>query len=172
MWKRIINRYQKRNPVKFARKLGVKIGDDCKILCDPEVAFGSEPWLISIGNHVEITSNVRFITHDGSVWVIRDKYPKIDVFGPIQIGNNVFIGIGTIVLPNVTIGDNCIIGAGSIVTKDVPPYSVYAGVSAKFIKSYEEHINDSLKVSVPTKHMSSLEKEKYLRKFRPEWFKQ
>lgn len=54
--------------------------------------------------------------------------------GPVVIGNNVWIGDKATILPNVTIGDGCVIAANSVVTKDIPPYSVAAGVPAKVIK--------------------------------------
>lgn len=125
---------------------------------------------MNIGNHVEITSDVQFVTHDGGVWTLREQYPGIDVFGPIRIGNNVFIGTGTIILPNVTIGDNCIIRAGSVVTKDIPPYSCAAGVPARLVKTFDEYVNISLTKAVHTKLMTIQEKEEYLRKEKPEWF--
>lgn len=53
---------------------------------------------------------------------------------PVIIGNDVWIGSRVIILPGVTIGDGAIIGAGSVVTKDVPPYSIFAGNPAKFIR--------------------------------------
>jgi acetyltransferase-like isoleucine patch superfamily enzyme len=66
--------------------------------------------------------------------------PKnIDVFGRIRVGNNVFIGYGSIILPNVDIGDNCIIAAGSVVTGNVSSDSVVGGVPAKFIKSIDDY---------------------------------
>ncbi len=57
--------------------------------------------------------------------------------GPIEIGNNVFIGARSIILYNVKIGNNCIIGAGSIVTKDIPDNSVAVGVPAKVIGTFD-----------------------------------
>lgn len=56
------------NPVKYGRKQGAIIGDNCKILCGGSFSFGSEPYLIELGNHVEITSGCRLITHDGGMW--------------------------------------------------------------------------------------------------------
>lgn len=83
------NRYQK-----YLRKKGVSIGEDCQIY--KNVKFGTEPYLISIGNHVRLTDNVRFITHDGAVWVLRKLYNdnSLDIVKPITIKDNVFVGWG------------------------------------------------------------------------------
>lgn len=99
--------YSKR--AEILRKMGVNIGEGSEIYSD--VSFGSEPYLITIGNNVRITSGCRFITHDGGVWVLRNlkKLENGDLFGKITIGNNVHIGINSIIMPNVSIGDNCVI---------------------------------------------------------------
>ena len=148
--------------VKFSRYLGAKVGQRTKVLTRPVELLGSEPYLVEIGDHVEITSGVRFITHDGGVWVLRDQHPDVDVFGKIVIGNNVFIGFNAIVMPGVTIGDNCVIGAGSVVTRDVPPNSIVAGVPAKVLKSLDDYRESSLKRSLGTKSMSADEKRNFL----------
>ena len=101
--------------------------------------FGSEPYLISIGHHVTVTSGVQFVTHDGGVWVFREQDPDIDVFGPITIGNNVFIGINAIIMPGVSIGENCVIGAGTVVTRSVPSNTVAVGVPARKIATIDEY---------------------------------
>lgn len=54
--------------------------------------------------------------------------------GAIKVGNDVWIGTKAVILSGVTIGDGAVIGAGSIVTKNIPPYSVAAGVPAAVIK--------------------------------------
>src|SRR5690606_4825400 len=115
--------------VALARSLGVRVGEECRIYIRD---FGSEPFLISIGSRVTVTKGCVFLTHDGSTWLLRDhegrRYQK---YAPISIGNNVFIGMNTIVLPGVEIGDNVVVGAGSIVTRSVPGGSVVAGNPAR-----------------------------------------
>ena len=124
--------------------------------------FGSEPYLVRLGDHVELAANVRFLPHDGSVWVFREAEPNIDIIKPISIGNNVFIGYGSIILPGATIGDNCIIGAGSVVTGVIPSNSVAAGVPAKVIRSLDEHYKRVKPTFLHTKKMSRAAKKEYL----------
>lgn len=141
----------------------MKIGKNCII--DKTAEFGTEPYLISIGDNVRITKGVRFITHDGSLWVPRnlglvDK--KADFFGKIVIGNNVNIGWDAIIMPGVQIGDNCIIAAGAIVTKNVPDNSVAVGMPAKVLESVQEYADKKRNSCVLTKNMTSEEKKAYL----------
>ncbi|HEY3267805.1 MAG TPA: acyltransferase [Armatimonadota bacterium] len=138
-------RRMENDPVSYARSLGVQVGDDCRFLGVDGWTFGSEPYLIRIGNHVTVTGGVRFVTHDGGVWVFRDKEPALEVFGPITVGSNVFIGLNVVLMPGVTIGDNCIVGAGSVVTKDVPSGMVAVGCPARSIRpiaEYRERLGD------------------------------
>ncbi len=144
------------------RKCGVKIGDNCEIYST--VNFGSEPYLISIGNHVRITHGCRFITHDGGVWVLRElkKDSSLDLFGEIKIGNNVHIGMDTVIMPGITVGDNCIIGCGAVVTKDIPSGEIWGGVPARFIKTVDEYYQQHKNDFDHTKGYSAIEKRKLL----------
>jgi len=148
----------RRNPIVSARAAGVRVGADCRFIATSATTFGSEPYLISVGNHVTITEGVRFVTHDGGVWVLRSQHPNLDVIAPISVGNNVFIGIGSVVLPGVTIGDNVVIGAGSVVNTSIPSDSVAAGVPARVIRSIEEYEVASVKKGMDTKGLAPAEK--------------
>ena len=72
----------------------------------------------AIGNNVTISSGTRFVTHDNSICKCENS-AFTDVVGKIRIGDNVFIGMGSIVMYGVSIADNTIIGSGSVVTKSI-----------------------------------------------------
>jgi len=151
---------RKRDEVKWARSIGVTVGNDCRLI---DVRFGSEPYLVSLGDHVSATKTV-FETHDGGVWVLRDKHPDIDVIKPVSVGSNVYFGDGSIIMPGVTIGSNVIIGAGSIVTRDIPSNSVAVGAPARVIKAIDEYEVKALQNSIPTKRMPPLQKKAWIQK--------
>lgn len=129
----------------YAKYKGIKFGKNVRILHYPR--WGSEPFLIEIGDNVTITRGVSFVNHDGGVALFRKQYPGLNVYGKIKVGNNVFIGINSIILPGVKIGNNVIIGAGSVVNRDVPDNLVVAGVPAKVIKKIDEYKESTLKKS-------------------------
>jgi acetyltransferase-like isoleucine patch superfamily enzyme len=132
------------NKILFLRTQGVRIGTDCDIITKAN-NFGSEPWLVEIGNHVTLTLGVTFITHDASSRLFRDKIHGMNRhfgnrYGTIRILDNSFIGINAIILPGVTIGPDSIVGTGSLVTRTVPPSTVWAGNPARHICTLDEFI--------------------------------
>jgi len=123
--------------VAYARRKGVTVGENCRIYIR---SWGSEPFLVSLGDDVTVTSGVKFITHDGSTCLVNDQHGKrYQRFASIQVGSHVFIGVNSIIMPGVKIGSNVVIGAGSVVTKDIPDNSVAIGVPAKVVSSFEDY---------------------------------
>ena len=105
--------------------------------------FGGNPERISIGDNVLVTADVKFITHDMSVYNIARfaGVPEntVDGLGSIVLEDNCFIGAYSILMPNCSVGHNSVIAAGSTVTKHVPDNEVWGGVPAKFIMACDEY---------------------------------
>ena len=135
IWQNIL----KKATIEAAKNRGLKIGENLYVQGVPN--FGSEPFLIEIGNHVTLAEGVSFINHGGDARVTKriEKYKDGRNFGRIKIGNNTFIGKGTILMPGISIGNNCIIGSLSVVSSSVPDNSVYAGTPVKFICTIDEY---------------------------------
>lgn len=142
---RLLSKFKRLNSVAAAKKAGLRIG--AKTILVGDQSFGTEPFLIEIGANCLITDGVKFITHDGSIQVpliaagekLENVYSKKSIFGRIKIGNNVFVGVSSIILPGTVIGDNSIIGAGSIVKGVFPSGVVLAGQPAKIIDNIRDY---------------------------------
>lgn len=131
-----INGWLKGKPtVKRLRKWGAIVGEDVELIS--VICGKKDATCLEIGNHVTLTY-VEILTHDASPQHFLGY--GINRIGRVVIGDNVFVGRHTIILPNVKIGSNVIVGAGSIVTKDIPNNVVVAGNPAKVICSIEEWI--------------------------------
>ncbi len=135
--------------LKKAKAAGLQIADDCRMEGLP--FFGTEPYLISIGKHVLISSKVVFLTHDGSTYLFRDtpEYHRVMKFGRITVHDNCFLGYGCTILPGVSIGPNAIVAAGAVVTKDVPPNSVVGGVPAKVLTTLSDYADKCKQANLP-----------------------
>lgn len=144
----------------YQKFLGIEFGSGVRILHFPR--FGSEPYLIKIGNNVTITRGVCFVNHDGGVALFRSEYPGLNVYGRIEIGNNVFIGLNSIILKGVKVGNNVIIGAGSIINKNIPDNVVVAGVPARIIGTIESYKAKSLNNACFINTTNSTEKMKII----------
>ena len=89
------------------------------------------PDCIHIGSGVRITTGTKILSH-----YLDPSKPGVHFNkGEVYIEDNVFIGVNVCICSPVTIGKGAIIGAGSVVTKDIPPYQVWAGNPAHYIKN-------------------------------------
>ena len=154
---------------KIALENGLTVGKGVSIVSGGRgVNFGSEPYLITLGDYCRISMDVMFVTHDGGTWAFRDipKYEKVIKYGRVKVGAHTFVGARSIIMPGVTIGERCVIGAGSIVTNDIPDGSVAVGVPAKVIMTTEEYAEKCLA------NQRDYDEETYFkdkRKFLTEW---
>ena len=130
---------QQSNPIRYARRIGVSVGEGCRF--SGKTNWGSEPWLITIGVHTALSFDCAFITHDGATWGFRGRpgYEGIVKFGRITIGNSCFIGARVTILPGVSIGDGSIVAAGAVVASSIPSGEVWGGVPAKRLMSTHEY---------------------------------
>lgn len=165
VWRALRDRiHSGRDPVGFARSLGVRVGKNVRFYGISRGMFGSEPWMIKIGNDVYITAGVTFVTHDGGTLILRKEVSDLEWSAPISIGNDVYIGIQSIILPGVQVGNRCIIGASSVVTRDVPDNSVVAGIPARIICTTDEYLSKMQQKSQKLGHLHGAEKDAALRK--------
>lgn len=115
--------------------MGMQVGKNFKrlngVILDP-----GHCWLIEIGDNVTMAPRVHILCHDASTKIFLN-YTKI---GRVIIGNNVFIGAESVVLPGVTIGNNVVIGANSTVTHDIPNNSVAVGSPARVISTLDTYL--------------------------------
>lgn len=126
---------------RYLKSFGVELGKGTHFFypCSNTIDV-QRPWLLKIGEYCKITEGVSILTHDYSRSVLRRKYGEILAEArPTQIGNNVFVGMKSIVLMGATIGDNVIIGAGSVVAGNIPDNCVASGVPAKVICTLDEY---------------------------------
>ena len=114
---------------KFVKKGGVNVKGPCWIYRN--VYFDSvAPHLITIEKGVTITQDTTILTH----FLDPNQKGRMYNLGEVKIEEDVFIGCNVVICNAVTIGKGAIVGAGSIVTKDIPPYQVWAGNPARYIK--------------------------------------
>jgi len=115
--------------IMYLRMAGISIGKNCMISWGAKLDVSGGK--IIIGDRCTITHGCIILSHDRSK---RRINPKDKGQGTVRLGNDVFIGVNSVVLRDVTIGDYSVVGAGSIVTKDVPPSVVVTGNPAVIVQ--------------------------------------
>ena len=130
IWVKFILKYK----IIILRLLGAKIGKGCYIYTSLRNFDKLYTDMIEIGNNVTITKGVILLCHDmGKDYIYKKKHNN-EMVGKIKIGDNCFIGMNSIILPDVKIGDKVIVGAGSVVSKDIQAKVMVVGNPSKIIK--------------------------------------
>lgn len=137
LWIRSIVRHRilhidDRSQLEIAISNGLRIGRNCHVMGECIIDPG-HCWLIEIDDRVTFAPRVHVLAHDASTK--RELgYTRI---AEVKVGDDVFVGAGSIILPGVKIGSKVVIGAGSVVTHSVPENSVAVGSPAKVIGTYD-----------------------------------
>jgi len=135
--RRIVQRILNRSSLENHIQAGLTVGKNFHMMEEVTIDV-SHCWHITIGDDVTLAPRVQIFAHDASTKKLLG-YTRI---GKVGIGNRVFVGAGSIILPGVTIGNDVVVGAGSIVTHDVPGGTVVGGNPAKIIWSTNEFLNN------------------------------
>ena len=133
LWRRLVS-----SPLDEAIRQGMQVGEGTRISAS---SFGTEPWLIEIGDDCTISTGVRLLTHDAALSLAVDDAGRRYSYGRIRVGNRCFIGAGAILLPGVALGDEVVVAAGAVVTASVPSGVVVAGVPARPVARTSERID-------------------------------
>lgn len=111
---------------------------DGTFIGDETMFMGSAGTKITVGPECDISSRVTFVTGTHHFAVGTVKCAGQGYGEDINIGRGVWIGACAVILPGVTIGDGAMVAAGAIVNRSIPPFEIWGGCPAKFIKRREE----------------------------------
>lgn len=148
---------------KYARRIGVVLGNNVRFYGMSVKTFDMDPWMVTIGENCKISNGCRFVTHDGSAMILRNKIPDLEYAAPIHLGKNTYLGMEALLLPGTVLGENCIVGARAVVKGVFPDNCVIAGVPAKIIMTLDEYESKMIKKSTHTGHLRGEERRSKLR---------
>lgn len=124
-----------------------------------DVKVGKNTWIgpltildgsggLEIGDNCSISIGVQIYSHDTVKWVLSSGKHKYE-YGKTKIGNCCCICPNSVIKKGVTIGGHSVIATGSFVNKDIPPYSIVAGVPAKVIGKVKVYKNGKVELVYP-----------------------
>ncbi len=137
-------------PVHFTSKVVDSQNIKKGILCDPGDNLNNYIQAsngIVFGNNIELGPGVHIVSANHNLNKINEHTKA----KPITIGNNVWIGANSVILPEVIIGDNVVIGAGSIVTKSIPSNSIAIGNPCKVVREKDPYESDYSQITLNKK---------------------
>ena len=123
---------------KVGRAPLLEIGDHTYLGARVSISVGQR---VSIGSHVLVANDVSIADNPGHpLDAARRRAHGVDPaqVRPVTIGDDVWLGAGSRIMPGVTIGEGAVVGAGSIVTKDVPPHTLVAGAPAQVVRDLRQ----------------------------------
>ncbi len=145
--------------VEFVGRRNIRVGDKVGFYGNNYLNANGQQGNITIGDHTHVDRNAVLYGQGGlrigsgcsigcgtviytqsNQYLANPKLPFLEqpvMYAPVNIGNDVWVGGGSIILPGVTVGDHAVIGAGAVVTRNVESGSVVAGIPAKEIKRRE-----------------------------------
>ncbi len=135
--------------IPFLKSIGIKVQGAPRYI-NYKVSFDSTDnfSLIELNDNCVITGSTAIVTHDYSIFHASigcnntaKTDPEFRRTGKVIVGENAFIGMNCIILPDVVVGKNAIVGAGSVVTRDVPENTVVAGNPARPIGTVQEYFD-------------------------------
>lgn len=132
---KLLEKLLRKDRVSWLVKQGLTVGRNFAMLEDVFID-PSHIWLVAIGHDVTLAPRVQILAHDAST----KRHLGRTRIGKVVIGDRVFVGASSIILPGVTIGSDVIIGAGSIVTGDIPGGVVAAGNPARVLYPLTEFL--------------------------------
>ena len=124
-----------------------------------------DPKMIKLHDNVKVSNNVSFITHDAMQEVYKcmeeNQGKKFrQSVGCIEVMQDCFIGLGSIIMPGVRIGPRAVVAAGSVVTKDVPEGAIVGGNPAKVIGSFDDLMRRQEEMSKDIENDNRFSKER------------
>ena len=136
--------------IRFYRRKGMKILGQPNYLSAKVRIDGTDYSRIELNEGCTISSGVRVLTHDWSLYTIGrgmglKLHKPIGIFRSVRVGRYAFVGAGSVLMPGADVGEGAVIGAGSVVRGSVPPWTIVVGSPAEPVGDSREFLCKNLR---------------------------